>query len=29
MVFIDDILVCFKSDGDHAGNLRIVLQVLK
>lgn len=29
VVFIDDILVYSKSDEDHVGHLRIVLQVLK
>ena len=29
IVFIDDILVYFKSEDDHIGHLRVVLQVIK
>ena len=29
IVFIDDILVYFKSEDDHMGHLRLVFQVLK
>lgn len=29
VVFIDDILVYYKSDEDHVGHLHIILQVLK
>ena len=29
MVFIDDILIYFKSEEDHEGHLRIILQTLR
>ena len=29
IVFIDDILIYFKIEGDHVKHLRIVLQILK
>ena len=29
IIFIDDVLVYSKNEGDHMNNLRVVLQVLK
>ena len=29
IIFIDEILVCSKNEGEHMENLRVVLQVLK